>query len=185
MTTKLVFCLLLCVALLGVTGESDKVETPSDAEYYIRVIQSINRYLPVDVCQGILNRIYGDDIALHIAVMWQETDFRDSTLICDNGRSHGYYQIGLWEARVVDKSATTRLLLTVENVRFGSRYLEFLIGKYGVVSALKRYNGSYRYACQVIARKYAIDSGKVFRLTPRELRRLRLLKTMDEAERFS
>jgi hypothetical protein len=177
----------LCILLFGVAlllGVASDNPSHSQKDYFIDVMKEINPKLSTSLCLSILNRIHSDDVSLHLAVMWQESDLKDSMLICDHGRSHGYYQIGLSEAKTIDKTIKRADLLSIRNIELGSQYLDSLVGKYGVVKALRVYNGSYRYSYRVLARKFVIDNGRVFGLSERQVRHLRSLNTMDEAEKF-
>ena len=176
----------LCIILFSVTlllGVVSDNPIHNRSNYFIGVMQEINPQLPTSICSNILNRIHSADVALHLAVMWQESDLKDSTLVCDHGRSHGYYQIGLSEARSIDKSVKRADLLSLKNVELGSKYLDSLVSEYGVFKALRIYNGR-KYACRVLARKFVIESGCIFGLSERQVRYLRNLSTMEQAEQF-
>lgn len=154
---SLCIVLLSVTLLLGVVGES---ANNNQACGFVDVLKKISPKLSTSLCQEILSRIQSEDIPLHLAIIWQESDF-DSTLVCDRGRSHGYYQIGLSEARSVDKTVTRADLLTLKNIELGSKYLDSLIEKYGLEKGLRRYNGwipHYKgYPRQVLKRKSIIE----------------------------
>jgi hypothetical protein len=154
---SLCIVLLSVTLLLGVVGDS---ANNNQAVGFVDVLKKISPKLSTTLCREILSRIQSEDIPLHLAIIWQESDF-DSTLVCDRGRSHGYYQISLSEARSVDKSVTRADLLTLKNIELGSKYLDSLIEKYGLVNGLRRYNGfisgRYVYSRQIIKRKHIIE----------------------------
>lgn len=180
MSKSLCIILFSVALLLGVAGDN---QGRSQDDYYIDVMQRINPKLPTSICSNILNRIHSVDVALHLAVMWQESDLKDSTLVCDHGRSHGYYQIGLSEARSIDKTVKRADLLSMRNVDLGSRYLDSLAVQYGVLKALRIYNGR-TYSYRVLARKFAIESGRIFGLSERQVSYLRNINTLEQAEQF-
>lgn len=179
----IVICSLFVLGLFNITSAECNTN-PNPTDYYVSVMQEINHHLTKDACLSILNNIFSDDVPLHLAIIWQESDF-DSLMVGDSGSSLGFYQIRVCEARTVDRKANRAVLLTLENVYYGSRYLESLLDRYSLIEALKVYNGVYRYAYQVIARKNAIESGRVFTLTPVELYRIRWVRNMEEADKYS
>ena len=178
------FVVLASVGGVNTTFEYDEGRVLKEIEnrYYVSVMRHINPWVGVERCYEILDRIESGDKPLHLSIIWQETDFRDG-IIGDQGRSHNYYQIMMWEARTIDKEVTRDVLMTVENVSIGSQYLETLVERYGEFDALRRYNGARKYAVQVSLRKKMIEDSTVLNLTPSDMGRIRRIR--EKIEFFS
>ena len=85
------------------------------------------------------SRESGVEFALALAVVRQETDFRNIT--GDGGDSEGYMQIQKrWHAARMERLGVTDLMDPAGNFRVGCDYLAELLDKYPVANALTAYN---------------------------------------------
>ena len=81
----------------------------------------------------------GIDMSLALAVIWEETDYRN--IIGDDGASFGYMQVQKkWHEDRMAKLGVTDLMDPASNFRVGCDYLAELLGKYPLANALAFYN---------------------------------------------
>lgn len=95
----------------------------------------------------------GIQYELALAVIWQETNFRNIT--GDGGDSIGYMQVQpKWHKGRMDKLGVTDLSDPYSNFLVGLDYLAELLGRYDLPNALTAYNsgkpGSSKYAQSVL-----------------------------------
>ena len=90
---------------------------------------------------------------LALAVIWQETDFRN--IMGDGGESFGYLQVQpRWHSERMERLGVSDLLDPYGNFLVGCDYLAELVGKYDTEEALTAYNsgkpGNSEYAQSVL-----------------------------------
>lgn len=90
---------------------------------------------------------------LALAVIWQETDFRN--VVGDDGESHGYMQVQpKWHSERMKRLGVTDLSDPYGNFLVGLDFLYELVGKYELADALTAYNsgspGNSQYAENVL-----------------------------------
>lgn len=142
---------VVSVPLAATAAEPDEPETP---EWYIETVPlepELQRAL-WDACGE-----FGIDYHLALAVIEQETDFRN--LCGDGGQSIGYFQVQpRWWAGLMEEIGVDDLTDPVDNFRGGCAILAQLLGQYGgsVEDALTAYNtgrpGRSEYARAVMER---------------------------------
>ena len=97
----------------------------------------------------------GVDMALALAVISRETDFRN--ISGDNGNAYGYFQVWpKWHYDRMERLGVTDLNDPLSNFRVGCDFLAELLSEYTVAEALTAYNsgnpGNSAYARSVIKR---------------------------------
>ena len=97
----------------------------------------------------------GVDMALALAVISRETDFRN--ISGDNGNAYGYFQVWpKWHYDRMERLGVTDLNDPLSNFRVGCDFLAELLEKYPLTDALTWYNsgrpGNSAYARSVIRR---------------------------------
>lgn len=90
---------------------------------------------------------------LALAVIWQETDFRN--VIGDGGESYGYMQVQpRWHGKRMEQLGVTDLSDPYGNFLVGCDYLAELVEKHDLTDALTKYNsgktGDSQYARSVL-----------------------------------
>ncbi len=90
---------------------------------------------------------------LALAVIWQETDFRN--VVGDGGESFGYLQVQpRWHGERMERLGVTDLSDPYGNFLVGLDFLYELVGKYELADALTKYNsgrtGNSQYAESVL-----------------------------------
>ena len=107
----------------------------------------------------------GVDMALALAVISRETDFRN--ISGDNGNAYGYFQVWpKWHYDRMERLGVTDLNDPLSNFRVGCDFLAELLSEYTVAEALTAYNsgkpGNSAYARSVIKRmEKIIEKGGV------------------------
>lgn len=111
-------------------GDSDKVDT----NIYNVPLDTETQQLLRDACEE-----SGIDMELALAVIWEETDYRN--IIGDDGASFGYMQIQKkWHEDRMERLGVTDLMDPASNFRVGCDYLAELLGRYPLANALAFYN---------------------------------------------
>jgi len=90
---------------------------------------------------------------LALAVIWQETDFRN--VVGDDGESHGYMQVQpKWHSERMERLGVTDLSDPYGNFLVGLDFLSELVSKHDLTDALTKYNsgktGNSQYAENVL-----------------------------------
>lgn len=110
--------------------DSDKVDT----NIYNVPLDTETQQLLREACEE-----SGIDIELALAVIWEETDYRN--IIGDDGASFGYMQIQKkWHEDRMERLGVTDLMDPASNFRVGCDYLAELLGRYPLANALAFYN---------------------------------------------
>ena len=118
------------VTNLAQIGDSDKVDT----NIYNVPLDTETQQLLRDACEE-----SGIDMELALAVIWEETDYRN--IIGDDGASFGYMQIQKkWHEDRMERLGVTDLMDPASNFRVGCDYLAELLGRYPLANALAFYN---------------------------------------------
>ena len=129
-------------------------EKDPEAAYYDVPLDHETQDLLMQACEE-----SGVDVVLALAVISQETDFRN--ISGDGGASAGYMQIQKrWHSERMDRLGVTDLFDPLSNFRVGCDFLAELLGKYTVEDTLTAYNsgkpGHSEYAKSVMNRMEAI-----------------------------
>lgn len=111
-----------------------EVSDEVDANLYDVPLDANLQQLLWDACQE-----SGIDMSLALAVIWQETDFRN--IAGDDGDSLGYMQVQQkWHADRMARLGVTDLMDPASNFRVGCDYLAELLERYPLANALSYYN---------------------------------------------
>lgn len=110
--------------------DSDKV----DSKFYDVPLDTDLQQLLWEACEE-----SGIDMSLALAVIWEETDYRN--IIGDDGASFGYMQVQQkWHEDRMARLGVTDLMDPASNFRTGCDYLAELLETYPLANALAFYN---------------------------------------------
>lgn len=140
------------------TAEAPVVQTISTGtEAILDVFDPVRDDVPLDAeTQRLLYEACGETgirYELALAVIWQETDFRN--VVGDDGASYGYMQVQpKWHENRMERLGVTDLADPYGNFLVGCDFLAELVERYDIVDALTKYNsgktGNSQYAQSVL-----------------------------------
>ena len=156
--------LVWCLPPFGRTAEQESVVEEAPIVQVIDEIEAVSMEydpvrddIPMDAeHQRLLYKACGETgirYELALAVIWQETDFRN--VVGDDGESHGYMQVQpKWHSERMKRLGVTDLSDPYGNFLVGLDFLYELVGKYELADALTAYNsgspGNSQYAENVL-----------------------------------
>lgn len=156
---------MAAVLLVSSTNGNDTPPTPTETvaivdttpEAVANEFDPVRDDIPLDAeTQRLLYEACGETgirYELALAVIWQETDFRN--VIGDGGDSYGYMQIqSKWHGERMERLGVTDLNDPYSNFLVGCDFLAELISRYDLTEALTAYNsgspGDSQYARDVL-----------------------------------
>lgn len=129
----------------------------TEKEAVLNVFDPVREDIPMDAeLQRLLYKACGETgirYELALALIWQETDFRN--IVGDGGESYGYMQVQpRWHSERMEKLGVTDLSDPYENFLVGLDFLAELLERHDLADALTKYNsgkiGNSQYAESVL-----------------------------------